>query len=127
MRALFLLPLSAALLLACPAPRPPGPPPDEDADAGDYPVPPENLVEELPEGSPQGLSSPCGKACENLRRVPCREGFPTREGVTCYRGCLSMARHQRVPASCWAAASSPAEARACGGLRCPAPSPDAAR
>jgi hypothetical protein len=97
------------------------PTPLEEPDAGDYPAPPLNIVEVFPDDSEAALSSPCGKACYSLRRIPCREGYPTAAGVSCYRGCLAMASQQRVPTKCWMLAKTPAEARDCGGIRCLTP------
>jgi len=92
--------------------------PVDDPDGGDYPVPPENAVEELPEGSARASASPCGKACANLATLHCPEGSPTKAGISCYRGCLSMAKQQRLPTKCWTDATSIASVRACGGIRC---------
>lgn len=87
-------------------------------DAGDYPSPPDFAVNEHPDDSPAALSSPCGMACANLRTVPCREGFPNKQGVSCYRGCLSMAKHQQVPTACWSTKKTPEAIRGCGGIQC---------
>lgn len=113
-------PIAALLLVlsACPAPQPPTTTVEDTGEAGDYPGPPEWTVVELPEGSAQGLASPCGKACVNLKKIGCREGGPTKAGVSCYRGCLSMAKQQRVPTACWAGAKSAESVRSCGGIRC---------
>lgn len=111
-------PLLAILLLGCPSNVTPSPHPVVEVD-GDYPadgIPPE----EFPEDSPMGLSSPCGKACDNLRKIPCVEGYP-KNGVSCYRGCVSMARYQKIPTVCWMTARTQAEARGCGGIRCLTP------
>jgi hypothetical protein len=93
-------------------------PTEHETDAGEYPAPPDNEIAEHPEGSTLALTSPCGRACENLRRLDCSEGFPTPQGKSCYLGCLSMARDQRVPTRCWFGAMSVEAVRACGGLRC---------
>lgn len=111
MRSVFVSLGLALLLSACPPP--PIVPTPEGPESGDYP-PPGGGVEAFPDGSPQALSSPCGRACAALARIPCSEGLK----ATCYRGCLSQAEHQRVPTGCWISAKTPPEARACGGLRC---------
>lgn len=125
-KAFLALGLSLAVLvtLACePKPKPITPEP-VDGDAGDvYPTPPANIVQDFPEGSPAALSSPCGKACENLRTVPCKEGFTNDAGVTCYSACLAMAKLQRVPTGCWATKHTPADVRTCGGIACTPPLP----
>jgi len=92
-------------------------------DAGDYPYPPDYAITEFPEGTAMAASSPCGKACEALRAVGCPEGAPTKQGVSCYQGCLSMARHQRVPTACWISRTSREGVRQCGGIECPEPKP----
>lgn len=113
MRWTLLALLVAVACAACPPAVEPGP---FDA-SGDYPAPPDFVVEEHAEDSPAGLASPCGRACENLRVIGCSDGYP-HKGVTCYRGCLSAAKHQRLPTRCWIDARSIDGARACGGLRC---------
>jgi hypothetical protein len=112
-------------LLACPPPPIVEPPHViVETDAGDYPFPPDYLLEEFPEDTAAAAMSPCGRACESLRGVGCPEGFPTKQGVSCYRGCLSMARHQRVPTSCWTLSKTAEDVRRCGGIQClPTPSP----
>lgn len=55
----------------------------------------------------------------NLEFLGCREGRTNALGVTCYRACLEMASHQRIPTKCWATAQSINAVRACGSqLRC---------
>lgn len=105
--------LALFLLAGCPSPTTPT---VEPAD-GDYPDA-SGVVEVFEDDSAGAAASPCGKACANLARLHCPEGSPTRAGVSCYRGCLSMAKQQRVPSSCWSLAKTPDDARACGGLRC---------
>lgn len=113
--------LAAFLLLACPPdPVGPKPLPPNAVDGGDYPNP-DGIIEVFPEDSGAAQNSPCGKACANLARIPCREGYANDAGVTCYRACVTMAEHQRLPTTCWALASSKEEARGCGGLRCLTP------
>lgn len=112
---------TASMLVACPdPPKPPTPLPPNAIDSGDFPGP-DGIIEVFPEDSGAAQSSPCGKACANLARIPCREGYTNDAGVTCYRGCVTMAEYQRVPTTCWALAKTKEEARACGGLRCLTP------
>ncbi len=117
MRTFITFPFFALVLVCCGSP-PVVTAPEHETDAGDYPSPPDNAIEEHPEGSTLALSSPCGLACENLRRIECSDGFPTPQGISCYRGCLSMARDQRVPTRCWTGAKTVNAARDCGGIRC---------
>lgn len=70
------------------------------------------------DGSDAAASSPCGRACENMRRLGCEEGQPSATGVSCYRVCLKQASLERVPAECWARAASVSELRQCGLVRC---------
>lgn len=121
MRSSALVLLFAVLFLGCPEPpKPvPHPLPPNAIDSGDYPGP-DGVIEVFPDGSKEANASPCGKACANLARVPCKEGS-TRAGVSCYRGCLEMASHQKIPTLCWSLAESQAAVRACGGLRCLTP------
>lgn len=85
-----------------------------------YPRASEPLVIET-DGSEAAAKSPCGRACENLKRIGCPEGEST-SNVTCYRACIAMASKSRIPAACWASAKSQEAARACGrGLRCSVP------
>ena len=93
------------ILEPCPPPRPPPEP---------------AVVEVFQDASTDAAASPCGKACASLAKLGCPEARP-RPGTSCYRGCLSMLAHQEVPTSCWAAAATVEEARACGGLRCEVP------
>lgn len=105
--------------LACPSQRLVEPPHTvTTTDAGDYPFPPDYAVEEYEDGTAAAALSPCGQACEAIRKVGCPEGFPDPRGVTCYRACLSMARHQRVPTSCWISRTTQAGVRQCGGIQC---------
>lgn len=106
---------AAALVLAgCPlspqAPPVDPVPPDWPASPGD--------AELHEDGSSQAAASPCGRACENFRRVGCSDGQPTSAGVTCYRACVLRARLVRIPSRCWASAASVDAVRACGGVRC---------
>lgn len=111
----------ASALVACPEPpKPPTPLPPNAIDSGDFPGP-DGIVEVFPEDSGAAQNSPCGKACANLANIPCREGYANDSGVTCYRACVAMAEHQRVPTLCWSTARSQSEVRACGGLRCLTP------
>ncbi len=103
------------MLAGCPDPGP-GPITPNPA-TGDYPAPPDYRVEELEEGTAAASASPCGVVCEHLRAIECSDGYP-RKGVSCYRGCLSMAKHQQIPTRCWLAAASLDDVRACGGIRC---------
>ncbi len=109
--------VGALLLVACPTTIAPVSPAVTDPDGGDYPGPDGLIVAEV-DGSEAAAASPCGRACANLARIACREGSPSKQGVSCYRGCLSQASHQRLPTSCWARAQTPTEARTCGALRC---------
>ena len=110
---------AASLLLACPLPKLTEPGyVEKTTDAGDYPFPPFYVVEELPEGSSAAALSPCGQACAALRTIGCSEGFPNKQGVTCYAGCLSMAKQQRIPTSCWTLSRTSEDVRRCGGARC---------
>lgn len=112
--------LAAAFsLLACPVEKLIEPPHTvTTTDAGDYPFPPDYAVEEYAEGTAAAALSPCGKACEALRKVGCPEGFPDKRGVSCYLACLSMARHQRVPTACWISRATQEGVRQCGGIQC---------
>lgn len=99
----------ALLLAACYRDNDPNLPPVY----GDYPanrLPPELL----PDGSPEAASSPCGKACANLKALACPEGLAD----SCYRGCVKQASLMKIPATCWTDAKDQPTARACGGLRC---------
>jgi hypothetical protein len=119
MKLSLLVAAALVLLVACSSSPPPPPKPIVPIDAddrGDYPDG-DGAIEEHPEGSLAAFSSPCGKACEQLRAILCSDGF-ARAGVTCYRACLSMAHHTRVPTGCWIMSKSIADARACGGIRC---------
>lgn len=113
------LSITTLLLFACssnPSPQSP----DVLDPQGDYP-PYKEAPTEFPEDSQAALTSPCGKACENLRKIPCKEGYPNKQGVTCYHACIAMAKYQRVPAVCWSTRKTPAEVRECGGIECSTP------
>jgi len=107
----------AVVVLGCPRSDLPPEPPVVEVVTGDYPEPPDYHVFEHEDGSPGAASSPCGLACANFAALGCAEGA-THKGVSCYRGCLSMARVQRVPATCWREAKTREAVRACGGVRC---------
>lgn len=85
--------------------------------AGEYPPDGGSATEE-PEGSSAALTSPCGRACTAFSRLGCPEGRPSDNGVSCYRVCVKTAKVKKLPAACWAGASSVAALRACGGIRC---------
>lgn len=59
-------------------------------------------------------ASACSRACLHLRDLGCPEGA----SPTCAKACTGRAELFETPAACWSAASTPAEARACGGLAC---------
>lgn len=105
--------LAAALITACSGTRRPSTDPPISEIDGDYP-PPGGVVEVFPDGSPEALKSPCGRACSNLAFLNCPEG----KLRGCYRGCLSQAQHVRVPTGCWTLAKAPTEVRDCGLIRC---------
>lgn len=96
---------------------PPKHPETVDPVTGEYPGP-DGIIEVFVDGSPQADASPCGQVCAQLRNLQCREGFMSKAGVSCYRGCLEMASHTRLPVRCWTTSSTKEAARACGGLRC---------
>ncbi len=84
----------------------------------DYPASSE-VVETFADDSTQALSSPCGKACENFRKLGCPEGTTSSSGLTCYRACVRMVSVRRVPAACWVKADSIEHLRGCGpDIRC---------
>lgn len=116
MRVTLIVAAMLTTLCACPSPPLPEPPVVEVV-TGDYPEPPEYRVIEHVDGSEAAAASPCGLACANLKAIGCSDGDATK-GVSCYRGCISMARHVRVPVTCWRQAASVDAARACGGIRC---------
>ena len=84
----------------------------------DWPSQELDVVEAVPDGSPEATASPCGRACVTFRRLQCPEGEPNDSGASCYRVCVHGARLRKVPAACWAAATSVAALRACGKVRC---------
>jgi hypothetical protein len=95
------------MLAACctptPVVNPPVVPPLEVADGG---YGPEDLAE---------ASTPCGKACLNLRKFLCAEGHTTPSGARCYDVCRSAP--QLLSVDCVIAAKSLNELRACH-VRC---------
>jgi len=99
-----------AAFAACTTALPPAELPE-----GDYPD--GGIVEVYRDGSPQAVASPCGQACASLQRLGCPETAP-RGSITCYIACTKAASLRTIPVACWARATSQAEARACGGLRC---------
>lgn len=72
------------------------------------------IVEVFPDDSPQAATSPCGKACANLKTLGCPEG----KSKLCYRACVKQASIEKVPIVCWQSAKTQDAARACDRLRC---------
>lgn len=90
--------LPALLVAAVACVTPAAAPPANDADAGITVT----------------TASACSRACLHLRDLGCPEG----RSPTCAKACTGRAELFDTPAACWASASTPAEARACGGLAC---------
>jgi hypothetical protein len=84
---------------------------------GDYPGP-DGLLTAEPDGSEAAAASPCGRSCKRISELGCEEGQTSPKGTTCFRACQHMASLRRVPAECWAHASTVDVLRACGGVRC---------
>jgi len=78
-----------------------------------------------------GLGSPAGNACRNLRNLGCPEGFKDgRTGKTCYQRLEHEAELVKIPYACFASAKSRDAAQRCGTkdtlrVRCALPSVDA--
>jgi hypothetical protein len=83
----------------------------------DYPGA-DGVVEVLPDDSVGAAASPCGRACESMRRAGCPEGMPNARGTSCYRVCVRAASLQRLPLACVAGAVGQEQIRACGFVRC---------
>lgn len=84
-----------------------------DGDGGYPPI--GSTADSHPDDSPEAASSPCGKACANLKKIACPDGA----SPNCYRGCVKQASLERIPVTCWIDATTVAAARACGPqLRC---------
>lgn len=101
----LLVPLALLVLVACERDKPPKAP-DEVA-----PIPPSAIVEG------DGLGTPIGDACANLRRLGCPEGFPhPRTKRSCFESYTraSVSVGVGVPAACLAGAASAEVARGCG-------------
>jgi hypothetical protein len=117
----FAIAAAAALAIAacyeCKDPQCSNVPPVDPVPPDWYPPAGGNIVVET-DGSDAAASSPCGRACDNLRRLGCPEGRGSDGGVSCYRICLKQASLERIPASCWAGASNVTTLRACGRIRC---------
>lgn len=60
-----------------------------------------------------GIGSPLGDACANLRRVGCTEGFPAN-GKTCFEHLTARTVLVDVPAACLINSVDRQDARACG-------------
>ena len=102
--------LAALAFVACYRDNDPKLPPVEP----DYPAAGQLPPIAYAEGSAEAEASPCGKACANLKEIPCPEGL----SKACYRACVKQASLERVPITCWTHAKTPAEARECGLVRC---------
>lgn len=91
-------------------------PPIDPAPPDWYP-PPGAPIEVLRDDSLEAATSPCGRACANLKQLGCSEGDGSQT-VSCYRICLRQASLSRIPAECWASAHNVQSLRACGLIRC---------
>ncbi len=74
------------------------------------PIPPKPT----PPADRDGLGTPIGVACVQLRALGCPEGTPTKLGRTCFEHLTALAELAEVPTACVAGASSREAVRACG-------------
>lgn len=72
-------------------------------------------IPSYPVGDRDGLGTDIGQACQQLRRIGCPEGFPSRKGRTCFESYTAAAALANVPALCLMASASESDVRACGG------------
>ena len=68
---------------------------------------------EYVENEHDGIGTPFGDACSNLRGLRCGEGFP-RNGRTCYDSLVQIERFARFPTECVIRSKTPEEIRKCG-------------
>lgn len=61
-----------------------------------------------------GIGTPLGDACAQLRMVGCPEGFPDRKARTCFEALTKAEKLAAVPAPCLVAAGTEEAVRACG-------------
>lgn len=107
----------AMLLVACtkpPPPNPAGPAIELDASRmGD--VTPSDAEYDEPEGG----SSPCARACTNLRALGCPEGARNASGESCASVCnRALADGFQIRPDCIASGVNVDQVRACGRVRC---------
>lgn len=65
--------------------------------------------------TPVEAATPCGKACENLRKLGCAEGKATPAGTRCYDVCVQSP--EMLSVSCVIAAKATSDLAACH-VRC---------
>lgn len=80
------------------------------------PLPPYQPIGPGP--GPVELADACVRACANLAALGCPEGSGSLGGEPCSVTCQRASELRPLPVACWAAATSTAEAKACGSLRC---------
>jgi len=87
-----------------------------------------NVEPTYPSGDRDGLDTPIGRLCNQLRVAGCGEGFlSSRSKRTCFESYTAASKFANVPVNCILAATTQSEIRACGGpsdirVRCIMPS-----
>jgi len=87
-----------------------------------------NVEPTYPAGDRDGLGTPIGRVCNQLRVAGCAEGFlNSRSKRTCWESYTAASKIADVPVACLLSATTQSEIRACGGpsdirVRCIMPS-----
>ena len=81
-------------------------------------VPPRPLPPVVVPEPADDVGTACALACAHMRELGCSEGNGSVGGAPCALTCVKAHELRFLPLSCWISARTPAEARACGSLRC---------
>lgn len=80
-----------------------------------HPCPP--VEPNYPTSERDGIGTPIGEACRQVRRVGCPEGFRNAKDRTCFESYTAASALARVPVDCLRSSTTQNEIRACGDER----------